>query len=61
MGKVTPEFVEWLIVNSDGTQHKSSPHHKVTSVDVHVIASGDWYVKFYFVGDPDTVFISVHQ
>lgn len=61
MGAVTPEFVERLIVNSDGSQHTSSPHHKVASVDVHVIASGDWYVKFYFVGDPDTMFISVHQ
>lgn len=61
MGEVTSEFVERLVVSSDGTQHTSSRHHKVASVDVHVIASRGWYVKFYFVGDPDTMFISVHQ
>lgn len=60
MGEVTPEFVERVIVESDETQHASSPHHRVASIDVHVIASGGWYVKFYFVGDPDTLFISVH-
>lgn len=61
MGDVTPQFVERVIVESDETQHKSSPHHRCASVDVHVIASGGWYVKFYFLGDPDTMFISVHQ
>jgi hypothetical protein len=61
MGYVSPEFVERVIVKSDGTEHTSSPHHVLAAVDVHVIASGGWYVKFYFVGDPDTMFISVHQ
>jgi hypothetical protein len=60
-GNVTPEFVEGLIVKSDGSEHTTSPHHCLASVDVHVIASGGWYVKFYFVGHPDTMFISVHQ
>lgn len=61
MGDVTPQFVERVIVESDETQHTSSPHHRFASIDVHVIASGGWYVKFYFLGDPDTMFISVHQ
>jgi hypothetical protein len=60
-GQVTAEFVEVLVARSDGTQYSASPHHSVASVDVHVIESGGWYVKFYFVSDPDTVFISVHQ
>lgn len=60
-GEVTAHFVEGLIVKSDGTQYSSSPHHSVASIDVHIIDSGGWYVKFYFVGNPDTVFISVHQ
>ncbi|MFL9889519.1 hypothetical protein [Paraburkholderia sp. RL17-381-BIF-C] len=60
-GQVTAEFVEVLVARSNGTQYSASPHHRVDSIDVHVIATGGWYVKFYFVSDPDTVFISVHQ
>ncbi|MFT4063220.1 hypothetical protein [Paraburkholderia sp.] len=60
-GQITARFVEALIARSDGTQYSSSPHHRVPSIDVHIIVSGSWYVKFYFVGDPETVFISVHQ
>jgi hypothetical protein len=60
-GQITAQFVESLIARSDGTQYSSSPHHNAASIDVHIIVSGGWYVKFYFVGDPETVFISVHQ
>jgi len=60
-GQVTAQFVEGLIARSNGTQYRASPHHSVPAIDVHIIESGGWYVKFYFVGDPDTVFISVHQ
>ncbi|WGS49843.1 hypothetical protein LFL96_19180 [Paraburkholderia sp. D15] len=59
-GQVSAQFVEKLITRSNGAQYKSSPHHRVPSVDVHIIESGGWYVKFYFVGNPETVFISVH-
>jgi hypothetical protein len=55
-------FLLWILaVNSDRTEHASSPHHKWAAIHVHVIASGAWYVKFHFIGDPDTLFISVHQ
>lgn len=60
-GHITAQFVEALIARNDGTQYSSSPYHSVPSIDVHIIVSGGWYVKFYFVGDPETVFISVHQ
>jgi hypothetical protein len=60
-GEVTAQFVESVITRSDGTQYSSSPHHYAPSVDVHIIECGGWYVKFYFLGDPETVFISVHQ
>ncbi|WP_236061275.1 hypothetical protein [Paraburkholderia domus] len=60
-GQVTAQFVEVLVTKSDGTQYSSSPHHNAPAIDVHIIESGGWYVKFYFVGDPETVFISVHQ
>jgi hypothetical protein len=61
MGEVTAQFVEGLIVRSDGTEHTSSPHYSAASVDVHVIASRGRYVKFCFVGDPDTMFVSARQ
>ncbi|WP_144111417.1 hypothetical protein [Paraburkholderia sp. BCC1886] len=60
-GEVTPSFVEQLVARSNSTQYRSSPHHFVPSLDVHIVKSSDWYVKFYFIGEPDTVFISVHQ
>lgn len=43
-----------------GQDHESSPHHQMPSIDVHVIRSSGWYIKFYFI-EPDTWFISVHQ
>jgi len=61
LGNVTPEFVERVIVKSDGTEHVSSPHHRFAEIDVHVVASSGWYVKFYFIGNPDTMFVSVRQ
>lgn len=60
-GQVAAQFVEALIMRSDGTQYSSSPHHIVSSIDVHIIVSSGWYVKFYFVGNPETVSISVRQ
>ena len=45
-----------------GSEHQTSPHHVINSVEVHVIKTQGWYIKFYFLdADPDTVFISVHQ
>ncbi|WP_349571030.1 hypothetical protein [Azotobacter salinestris] len=59
-GEVSAEQVIDIIGRCRGTDHSCSPHHLDNSIDVHVIASGSWYIKFYFL-DPDTVFISVHQ
>jgi hypothetical protein len=57
-GKVSAKEVADMLKKSSGTNHKCSPHHQDSSIDVHVITCRNWYVKFYF--DPDTVFISVH-
>ncbi len=59
-GDVTPDFVADIIKRSRGNEHTCSPHHSVKGIDVHVIFSKGWYVKFYFI-HPDTFFISVHQ
>ncbi len=62
MGEVTNVFVAGLLRQSDGSQHRASPHHTVESVEVHEIKTQGWYIKFYFLdADPDTIFISVHQ
>jgi len=59
-GEVSAEFVADLLRQSRGSDHSSSPHHRASSIDVHVVYSRGWYIKFYFI-DPDTFFISVHQ
>lgn len=60
-GVVSAAEVEAIIRRCSGAEHQCSPHHQVKSVDVHVIVSQGWYIKFYFIGTPDTVFISVHH
>ncbi|WP_323023849.1 hypothetical protein [Castellaniella sp.] len=60
-GEISAAEVEALIRRSTGTEHACSPHHQVPEIDVHVIKTQGWYIKFYFVGDPDTLFISVHH
>ncbi len=59
-GEVTPEFVANLIKRSTGADYSCSPHHKAPAIEVHIIEKNGWYVKFYIL-EPDTVFISVHQ
>lgn len=49
-----------VLKQSWGQDHESSPHHQIPTIEVHVIRSGGWYIKFYFI-EPDTWFISVHQ
>ncbi|WP_341363800.1 hypothetical protein P8T57_17170 [Thalassospira sp. SN3W] len=60
VGDVTPDDVSNVIRKCNGTHHSSSPHHRASSIEVHVLRHSGWYIKFYFV-DPDTVFISVHR
>lgn len=44
-----------------GQNHVSSPHHLMPEAEVHVLRRDGWCVKFYFLGDPDAAFISVHR
>jgi hypothetical protein len=59
-GGVSASEVAHIIRSSKGAHHSSSPHHSVTTIEVHVIRRLGWYIKFYFI-EPDTWFISVHQ
>ena len=58
-GDVSATEVMALLRKSRGTEHQCSPHHFDSSITVHVIKTGGWYLKFYFI-EPDTWFISVH-
>ena len=59
-GDVSASALAAVLKRCSGSHHTSSPHHRAPSIVVHMIRSGGWYVKFYFV-DPTTIFISVHQ
>ena len=61
-GAVSSATVAAMLMRCKGSEHQTSPHHVINSVEVHVIKTQGWYIKFYFLdADPDTVFISVHQ
>lgn len=60
IGEITADELIEIIKKSKGTEHKCSPHHLDSRINVHVIQTAGWYIKFYFI-DPGTWFISVHQ
>ncbi len=63
-GAVSIDEVTTIIGRSRGNGYTCSPHHFDNKVDVHIIEttiSGiNWYIKWYIV-EPDSVFISVHN
>ena len=59
-GHISSADVITIIKGSNGTNYECSPLHGSSKIDCHLIKSGGWYVKFYFL-DPTTTFISVHQ
>jgi hypothetical protein len=60
-GQISAQELKAVLVRSNGNDHVASPHHADSNTEVHIIKHNEWYVKFYFVDDPDTVFISVHK
>lgn len=60
MGEISPQEVADIIRKSKGTEHTKSPHHYIPEIEVNIIKSQGWYIKFYF-SDPNTFFISVHR
>jgi hypothetical protein len=68
-GDVTPGEVADLVGRCRGNQYGTSPHHAAPDVEVHVfrpvLGAEVWYIKVYFLDDPDgggpAVFISVHK
>jgi hypothetical protein len=59
-GQMTASALQLIVKQSNGLEHSTSPHHGDASITVHVLKTGGWYIKFYFL-DPSTFFISVHQ
>lgn len=59
-GEISVDDVIKLILKTKGFQYECSPHHMVSSIDVHILKPDNWYIKFYFV-EPDVMFISVHK
>jgi len=59
MGRVSALDVVALLKRSSGDQYSSSPHHRDSSIAMHVIRTGGYYLKFYFEA-PHVMFISVH-
>lgn len=63
-GVVSNTDVAAMIVSSRGNEYSSSPHHFDKSIDVHIIKTlikgQSWYIKWY-ISEPDSIFISVHN
>ncbi|KPQ09810.1 MAG: hypothetical protein HLUCCO17_13005 [Saliniramus fredricksonii] len=60
-GQISAQALSAVLLRSKGQHHSSSPHHQVADIEVHVIKIDGWYIKFFFLNDPETVFISVHR
>lgn len=61
-GQISANDVMNIILKSCGTDHESSPHYQISTIDVNIIKKDGWYIKFYFIDDgEDAWFISVHQ
>jgi len=59
-GELDLEDLLLILMGSRGTEHRVTPHHRQPDIDVHVIVSGGWYIKFYFFeGAVDL--LSVHR
>lgn len=63
-GEVEISEAEQIIARSKGGNYYTSPHHVISSVDVHILSTNhngqSWYIKWYFI-DPNSIFISVHH
>jgi pentose-5-phosphate-3-epimerase len=59
-GEVEVEFVALLVMGSRGSEHSSFPHQSAKDIDVHLLVTSGWYIKFFFVGSLASL-ISVHR
>ncbi len=59
VGKISPGELAQILKQCRGQEHSSSPHHKDKNVDMHIIITKSWYVKFHFYSG--STFISVHK
>jgi hypothetical protein len=59
-GEIEAAEVALIVMACRGTNHRSFPHHSAQDIDVHVLVTAGWYIKFYFVESRAFV-ISVHR
>lgn len=59
-GDVSKDEIIEVLKACTGNDHERRPHHMIRGIDVHIVKSAGWYIKFYFI-DPDTFFLSVHR
>lgn len=59
-GCISVEQSVEILKRSRGDGYSSSPHVYDSSIEVHVIKTKDWYIKWYFT-EPDCMFISFHN
>lgn len=61
IGQISAQNLKKVLLQCNGNNHESLPHHSDPNTEVHIVKHAGWYVKFYFIDDPETVFISVHK
>jgi hypothetical protein len=49
-----------ILKRARGCDYECSPHRYCSSIDVHIIKTSDWYIKWYFI-EPSCMFISFHK
>lgn len=59
-GEVEAGFLALVVMGCRGSEHSSFPHHGAREIDVHVLVTAGWYIKFFFV-DSVASLISVHR
>jgi|ERR1700754_3114554 hypothetical protein len=59
-GLLDSDEVALIVMGCRGTEHQVIPHHRFPQVNLHLMITRGWYIKFYFV-DADVALISVHR
>lgn len=53
--------VEALIRCSERNRYFCSPHHQASEIDIRILVTWVWCIKFYFTANPDPLFISFRR
>jgi len=59
-GEIEAEHVALIVMACRGTDHSFFPHHRAPDIEVHVLVTAGWYIKFFFI-ESQAFLISVHR